>query len=239
MELLKLDHVSKSFDAIKVADDVCVSLRRGEAVGIIGPNGAGKSSLFNLISGSIEPDQGSIRFDGREINSASEQKRCRAGIGRTYQIPQPFAKMTVFENLLTAAAFGGGATERQSYLPCVEILERIGLMAKANTLAGGLTLIERKRLEVARALASSPKLLLLDEIAGGLTEREAMEVARMITELHAGGLTILWIEHVVNALVRVVDRLLVINFGAVVLDGNPTDVMASAEVRRIYMGSRA
>jgi branched-chain amino acid transport system ATP-binding protein len=239
MELLKLDHVSKSFDAIKVADDVCVSLRRGEAVGVIGPNGAGKSSLFNLISGSIDADQGSIRFDGREINGASQEQRCRAGIGRTYQIPQPFAKMTVFENLLTAAAFGGRMSERQSYRPCVDILERVGLMAKANTLAGGLTLLERKRLEVARALASAPKLLLLDEIAGGLTEREAMDVARMISELHAGGVTILWIEHVVNALVRVVDRLLVINFGAIVLDGNPTAVMASADVKRIYMGSRA
>jgi branched-chain amino acid transport system ATP-binding protein len=239
MELLRLDHVSKSFDAIKVADDVCLSLRSGEAVGIIGPNGAGKSSLFNLISGSIHADRGAIVFDGRDIGHASEQQRCRAGIGRTYQIPQPFGKMTVFENLLTAAAFGRGETESRCYQPCADILERAGLLAKANHLAGSLTLIERKRLEVARALASSPKLLLLDEIAGGLTEREAAEVARMVAELHAGGLTIVWIEHVVNALVKAVERLLVINFGAIVLDGNPTDVMASAEVRRIYMGSRA
>lgn len=239
MDLLKLDHISKSFDAIKVADDVCLSLRAGEAVGIIGPNGAGKSSLFNLIGGSTRADKGSILFAGQEIANASEQQRCRAGIGRTYQIPQPFAEMTVFENLLTAAAFGGGRSERQSYLPCAEVLERTGLLAKANKPAGSLTLIERKRLEVARALASGPKLLLLDEIAGGLTEREATEVARMISELHACGLTILWVEHVVNALMKVVKRLLVINFGAVVLDGDPAELMASAEVKRIYMGGRA
>lgn len=239
MELLKLDHVSKSFDAIRVADDVCLSLRAGEAVGIIGPNGAGKSSLFNVISGSIPADRGAILFNGRDITRASEQQRCRAGVGRTYQVPQPFSKMTVFENLLTAAAFGTGHTERQCYQPCAEILERTGLLAKANVPAGSLSLIERKRLEVARALASDPQLLLLDEIAGGLTEREASEVARMISELHASGLTIVWIEHVVHALVKAVKRLLVINFGAVVLDGDPAEVMASSEVKRIYMGGHA
>jgi branched-chain amino acid transport system ATP-binding protein len=238
MELLKLDHVSKSFDAIKVADDICLSLQPGEAVGIIGPNGAGKSSLFNLISGSIPVDQGAILLGGRKINLTSEQQRCRIGIGRTYQIPQPFAKMTVFENLLATAAFGGGDSERRCYEPCAEILAKTGLLPKANMLAGSLTLIERKRLEVARALASGPKLLLLDEIAGGLTEREAHEVATMISELRAGGLTIIWIEHVVRALMKVVERLLVMNFGAVVLDGDPAVVMASAEVKRIYMGGQ-
>lgn len=239
MELLRLDQVSKSFDAIKVADDVCLSLASGEAVGIIGPNGAGKSSLFNLVSGSIPVDRGAILFQGRDITHASEQQRCRAGIGRTYQIPQPFAKMTVFENLLTAAAFGGGRSERRSHQPCAEILQRTGLLAKANALAGSLTLIERKRLEVARALASDPDLLLLDEIAGGLTEWEASEVAHMIAELHAGGLTIVWVEHVVHALVKAVKRLLVINFGAIVLDGDPAEVLASSEVKRIYMGAHA
>jgi branched-chain amino acid transport system ATP-binding protein len=239
MELLRLDHVSKSFDAIKVADDVCLSLDSGEAVGIIGPNGAGKSSLFNVISGSISADRGAVLLNGRDISRDSEQQRCRAGIGRTYQVPQPFAKMSVFENLLTAAAFGSGRSEHQCYLGCAEILEWTRLLPKANMLAGSLTLIERKRLEVARALAPGPKLLLLDEIAGGLTEREATEVARMISELNAGGLTIVWIEHVVNALVKAVKRLLVIDLGAVVLDGDPADVMASAEVKRIYMGGRA
>ena len=237
MELLKLDDVNKSFDAIRVADAVRLSLNENEAVGIIGPNGAGKSSLFNLIGGNLRPDRGSITFAGRDITQTSEQQRCRLGIGRTYQIPQPFTKMTVFENLLTAAAFGGGRSERQCWEPCAAILETTGLLPKANKLAGSLTLLERKRLEGARALASSPRLLLLDEIAGGLTEREALELVDMIKDIHAAGTTIIWIEHVVHALLRAVDRLIVINFGAIILDGEPHEIMASAEVRRIYMGA--
>lgn len=236
MDLLKLETVEKSFGAIRVADAVCLSLVENEAIGIIGPNGAGKSSLFNLIGGNLRPDRGTVSFAGKDITSLSEQQRCRSGIGRTYQIPLPFTKMTVFENLLTAAAFGANRTERQCYDSCAEILEKTGLLAKANQLAGSLTLLERKRLEVARALASSPRLLLLDEIAGGLTEREAMEVVDLIKDIHAAGTTIIWIEHVVHALLQAVDRLLVINFGAIILDGAPQAVMASPEVRRIYMG---
>lgn len=239
MELLKLDNVDKSFDAIRVADDVCLSLKQGEAVGVIGPNGAGKSSLFNLIGGNLRPDRGSVTFAGQDVTRASEQQRCRLGIGRTYQIPLPFTKMTVFENLLTAAAFGSGRAERQCWEPCAEILRKTGLLPKANRLAGDLTLLERKRLEVARALASSPRLLLLDEIAGGLTEREALELVELIAEIHAAGTTLVWIEHVVHALLRAIGRLVVINFGAVILDGEPQAVMESSEVQRIYMGVEA
>jgi branched-chain amino acid transport system ATP-binding protein len=236
MELLKVENVKKSFGAIKVADDVCLSLGEGEAVGIIGPNGAGKSSLFNLIGGNVRPDSGEVHFDGKRITHCSPQQRCQRGIGRTYQVPQPFAKMTVFENCLTAAAFGVGHSERQCYRHCAEVLERTGLVDKANHVAGSLTLLERKRLEVARALASSPRLVLLDEIAGGLTENETGELVKMISAVHASGTTIFWIEHIVNALLAVVSRLVVIHFGAMILDGEPRSVMASDEVQRIYLG---
>jgi branched-chain amino acid transport system ATP-binding protein len=236
MELLKLENVCKSFGAIKVADDVCLSLNQGEAVGIIGPNGAGKTSLFNLIGGNLRPDRGELHYDGKRITHSSPQQRCHHGIGRTYQIPQPFAMMTVFENCLTACAFGKRITEKHSYQHCAEVLERTGLLHKANHLAGGLTLLERKRLEVARGLASSPRLLLLDEIAGGLTENETGEVVELIRSVHASGTTIFWIEHIVNALLAAVNRLVVIHFGAMILDGEPRAVMASDEVKRIYLG---
>lgn len=236
MALLAIENLTKSFGAIRVADNLSLSLDAGETLGIIGPNGAGKTSLFNLISGNLRPSEGRISFGGRDITSASAQQRARAGIGRTYQIPQPFSQMTVMENCLVAASFGGGRTERQSYTHCGDVLEVTGLAPKANVLAGALTLLERKALELARALASSPRLLLLDEIAGGLTEREAQQLIRLIKHVHATGVAIIWIEHIVHALVAAVGRLIVINFGAKVMDGNPTEVMNSAEVKRIYMG---
>ena len=236
MALLVVKELSKSFGAVKVADRFSFSLDAGEALGIIGPNGAGKSSLFNLIGGNLRASQGSIQFDGKDITHSSAQQRCRAGIGRTYQIPQPFAKMTVLENCLVAASFGGGRSERQSYGYCADVLKRTGLLKKANVPAGSLTLLERKTLELARALSSSPRLLLLDEIAGGLTEREAAELVAMIREIHAAGTAVIWIEHIVHALVAVVGRLMVIDFGAKVMDADPSTVMNSAEVKRIYMG---
>ena len=236
MPLLVVDNLCKSFGAVKVADNFTFSLDQGETLGIIGPNGAGKTSLFNLISGNLRPASGHVRFDGKEISHASPSQRCRAGIGRTYQIPQPFQKMTVLENCLVAATFGAGRSEKRSYDFCATILKRTGLLKKANILAGSLTLLDRKALELARALSSSPKLLLLDEIAGGLTEQEAQEVIAMVREIHDSGTAIIWIEHIVHALVAAVSRLIVIDFGAKAMDGDPTEVINSAEVKRIYMG---
>jgi branched-chain amino acid transport system ATP-binding protein len=236
MPLLVVENLCKSFGAVKVADDFCFSLEEGETLGIIGPNGAGKTSLFNLISGNLRPSSGHIRFNGKEISHASPSQRCRAGIGRTYQIPQPFSKMTVLENCLVTSTFGAGKSERHSYDYCATALKRTGLLKKANVLAGSLTLLDRKALELARALCSSPKLLLLDEIAGGLTEQESHEVIAMIREIHATGTAIIWIEHIVHALVAAVSRLIVINFGAKAMDGDPTEVVNSSEVKRIYMG---
>jgi branched-chain amino acid transport system ATP-binding protein len=234
--LLALDRVYKSFGAVKVADDLAWTLDEGEALGIIGPNGAGKSSAFDLIGGNLRPDSGRILFDGSDITGAAPFRRCRAGIGRTYQIPRPFSAMTVFENLLVSASFGCVRAEAQTYDHCAAVLESTGLLGRANLAAGSLALLDRKRLELARALASSPRLLLLDEIAGGLTEREAQELVELVRRIHRSGTAIIWIEHVVHALLAVVSRLIVMNFGAKVMEGEPAAVMGSAEVRRIYMG---
>jgi len=235
-EILKLDGVFKSYGSLKVTDDLSLSLAQGEALGVIGPNGAGKSTMFNLIAGGVKPDAGWVRYDGEDVTSHSASKRCRLGIGRSYQIPHPFAGMTVFENLLVGGTFGNSASERQSYDRCVDVLDKTGLLAKANVRAGSLTLLERKRLEMARALATNPKLLLLDEIAGGLTEHECHELVTTIKDIHKSGVSIIWIEHIVHALLAVVDRLIVINFGAKIAEGDPQEVMNSPAVKEIYMG---
>ena len=237
--LLKIAGLRKSFGSIVVADDVNLSIAPGEAIGIIGPNGAGKTTLFNLIAGTISPDGGSIRLDGRDITHAAPQVRCRAGIGRTHQIPQPFEKLTVFENLLVGAVHGQAISEREAAQSCGEILDQLDLLKHANRLAGSLTLLQRKRLEMARALATAPKLLLLDEIAGGLTDGECAELVGTIKEIRQGGVAILWIEHVVHALLAVVDRLAVLNFGRKIAEGAPREVMRSPDVRQIYIGIEA
>jgi branched-chain amino acid transport system ATP-binding protein len=237
--LLEIAGLRKSFGSIVVADDLDLAIAQGEAVGIIGPNGAGKTSLFNLIAGGLSADSGTIRFDGRDLAGAPPQVRCHAGIGRTHQIPQPFEKLTVFENLLVGAVHGRGKTEREAAQSCGEILDRLGLLKRANTLAGSLTLLERKRLEMARALATEPQLLLLDEIAGGLTEGECGELVATIREIRRTGVAILWIEHVVHALLAAIDRLVVLNFGRKIAEGAPRGVMQLPEVHQIYIGIEA
>ncbi len=236
MTILALDRVSKSYGALKVTDDISLSVAHGETLGIIGPNGAGKTTLFNLISGDVHVDHGRIVFAEQEITALRPHARCRRGIGRSYQIPHPFIGMTVFENVLVAAAFGGSLSESDAEPFCVEVLERTGLAPKSNQLAGSLTLLDRKRLELARALATRPKLLLLDEIAGGLTEHEAKELVALIQEIKATGMSLVWIEHVVHALVAVADRMLVIHFGTKLAEGEPAAVLANPEVKRVYMG---
>jgi branched-chain amino acid transport system ATP-binding protein len=237
--ILKLDNLSRSFGSLKAVDGVSLDVAQGEALGVIGPNGAGKTTLFNLITGLLTPDTGTIRFDDRDITAAPPRVRCIAGIGRSFQIPHPFENLTVFENLLVAAIHGRGQHEARVVDACGDILERTGLLAFANRRAGTLNLLGRKRLEMARALASAPRLLLLDEIAGGLTEAECLELVELVQDIKKSGVTIVWIEHVVHALVAVVSRLVVLNFGRKVVEGEPRSVMASAEVREIYMGIAA
>jgi branched-chain amino acid transport system ATP-binding protein len=239
MALLALKGVSKSFGALKVTDDVSLSVTQGEVLGILGPNGAGKTTLFNLISGDLQVDAGAVEFDGRLITSAPPFQRCRDGIGRSYQVPQPFGAMSVFENLVTAACFGAQVTEKKAWEIGWDVLQQTGLQRFANTPAGSLTLLNRKRLELARALATQPRLLLLDEIAGGLTEHEALELVAELKRIKESGITMIWIEHVVHALLSLADRLLVINFGKTLCEGNPAQVMQDPEVRRVYMGLEA
>ena len=234
--LLQLSDLSKAFGSVVVADGIDLSVAEGTAIGIIGPNGAGKSSLFNLITGELAPDNGAVLLGGRDLTRAAPPERCRAGIGRSYQIPQPFETLTVFENLLVGAIYGRGLHKTQATEHCGDVLERTRLLDRANRVAGSLSLLERKRLEMARALATQPRLLLLDEIAGGLTEQECAELVATITDIHGSGVTIVWIEHVVHALLAAVERLVVLDFGRLIADGAPHAVMASREVQEIYTG---
>ncbi|QNK73470.1 ABC transporter ATP-binding protein [Variovorax sp. PAMC28562] len=239
MTLLALHAVSKSYGALKVIDDITLSVSDGETLGILGPNGAGKTTLFNLISGDVRADAGRIEYEGRDVTGLKPHQRCQAGIGRSYQVPQPFGNMSVFENLVTAACFGAQQSEREAWNTAHEVLEQTGLMLHANKPAGGLTLLNRKRLELARALATRPKLLLLDEIAGGLTEHEAKQLVEELQRIKSRGMTMIWIEHVVHALLSLADRLFVINFGQKLAEGEPRAVMNDGEVRRVYMGMEA
>jgi branched-chain amino acid transport system ATP-binding protein len=236
MSLLALHSVSKSYGALKVTDNISLSVTKGETLGILGPNGAGKTTLFNLISGDVRVDAGRVEFKGDDMTSTPAHLRCRMGIGRSYQVPQPFGNMSVFENLVTAACFGGGETESQAWKTSYRVLEQTGLINFANKPAGSLTLLNRKRLELARALSTSPELLLLDEIAGGLTEHEAHELVEELQRIKQTGVTMIWIEHVVHALLSVADRLFVINFGQALAQGMPHAVMNDPEVKRVYMG---
>ena len=239
MTILDLNDVSKSFGALKVTDAVSFSVPRGQALGIIGPNGAGKSTLFNLITGNIMPDTGRITLLGQDVTRRPAMDRVRMGVGRSFQIPQPFEGLTVYENLAVAASFGQGKSEAAVTDDCIRILHDTELMRLANTPAGALSLLDRKRLELARAMATGPELLLLDEIAGGLTEGECKALVATIKGLHAQGMTIIWIEHVLHALTAVVERLLVLDFGRVIGIGAPEEIMASKDVREIYLGIEA
>jgi branched-chain amino acid transport system ATP-binding protein len=234
--ILALDKISKRFGAIVVAHRIDLALAEGESLGIIGPNGAGKTTLFGIVSGTVAPDSGRVFFAGRDVTHAPPAQRCIMGIGRSFQIPLPFAGMSVFENLVVAAAFGGRRREREVYETCMAILNRCELAEKANRRSGSLTLVDRKRLELARALATDPRVLLLDEVAGGLTERECHGLIDLIGEIRRSGVSIIWIEHVVHALLASVDRLLVLHNGAFIADGDPHTVIRSPAVCEIYMG---
>lgn len=237
--LLDARGLAKNFGALRATDNVDLKLSAGDALGIIGPNGAGKSTLFNLIAGTMLPDEGQVTLAGKDVSRASAAERCRMGIGRTYQIPKPFSGMSVLENLTVAARFGGGLAGSKATPECMQILDRLELSALADQPAGSLRLLERKRLEMARALATKPRILLLDEIAGGLTEMECDSLIATILEIRTEGVAIIWIEHVVHALLAVVDRLAVINFGAKIAEGPPRETFESREVQEIYLGIEA
>jgi len=239
MPILAFEKISKRFGAVVVAQEIDLALDEGEALGIIGPNGAGKTTLFGIATGTVAPDAGRVLLGGTDITRLSPDRRCRLGLARSFQIPQPFGGMTVFENAVVAASFGQGLRERDVYAACLEILDRCGLAGKANRLAGSLTLLDRKRLELARALATKPRVLLLDEVAGGLTEHECSSLVTLIREVRETGVSIIWIEHVVHALIAVVDRLAVLHAGAIIESGEPNAVIRSPQVAEIYLGIAA
>jgi branched-chain amino acid transport system ATP-binding protein len=233
--LLEVDDLRKRYGAVVVAHNVSFVLESRSCMGLIGPNGAGKSSLFNMLTGIIAPDSGSIRFDGHDIGNVASHLRARLGIVRAFQIPRPFTQLSVYENVLTAALYGAGLRSVAAQQRAADVLDKTGLLNDANRPAGHLRLLDRKRLELAKAIASNAKLLLLDEIASGLTEREVAELVELIGALKADH-AIIWIEHIPHALRAVADRVMVLHFGRKLLDGTPGEVMSSELVREIYMG---
>jgi branched-chain amino acid transport system ATP-binding protein len=235
--LLELAGISKSFGRVAVAANLSLTVGAGELVGIVGPNGAGKSSLFGLIAGDLTPSSGEVRFDGAPVTRLDPAARCRLGIGRTFQVPKPFGAMTVFENVLVAVQQGSGLRRRPSLAAACAVLELTGLAGDANSPAERLGLLSRKRLELARALATGPRLLLLDEVAGGLTDPEVAQLAAIIGSVRAEGVAIVWIEHVVHALTATTRRLLCLYGGAFIGDGEPEEVLALPAVREVFLGT--
>jgi branched-chain amino acid transport system ATP-binding protein len=235
--LLELTSVCKSFGRVVVADNLSLRIGPGDLVGIVGPNGAGKTSLFGLISGDLAPSSGEILFGGAVVNRLDAAARCRLGIGRTFQVPKPFGAMTVFENVLVAVQQGSGLRRRPSYAAAAAVLDRTGLSGDANSPAERLGLLSRKRLEMARALATSPRLLLLDEVAGGLTDPEVEQLVQIVRAVRDDGVAVIWIEHVVHALTSATRRLVCLAAGAIIGDGEPADVLGLPAVREVFLGT--
>ena len=235
--LLAAHGVRKRFGALLVLQDVDFALGAGDAVGIVGPNGAGKTTLLNVLSGSLQATAGSVRFRDADVTPTSQAHRCRLGIARAHQVPKPFGGMTVFENVFVAATAGGGHKRKDAYRRSIDALETCRMLEAANRRAETLGLLDRKRLELARSLATDPVVLLLDEIGAGLTDAEADELVATIRELGQRGIAIVWIEHIVHVLVQVVTRLVCMDAGRVIADGEPEAVMADAAVIDAYLGS--
>ncbi len=213
-----------------------LKVEEGEFVGVIGPNGAGKTTAFGLISGTLRCDSGTVSLQGADVTNATPDRRCRLGIGRTFQVPQSFASLSVLENVLVGATFGASLRGRSALFAAMDALAVCGLAAVADDRASTLTLLQRKRLELARAMATKPRLLLLDEVGGGLTDLEMQSLLGLVVNLHRSGVTILWIEHIVHALISVAKRLVVLADGAVLADGLPSEVISSSLVRQTYLG---
>nr|WP_316638677.1 ATP-binding cassette domain-containing protein [uncultured Roseateles sp.] len=237
-DCLVIQGLSKRYGQVVVADDLGLVLARGHCLGVVGPNGAGKSSLFNLITGVARPDAGSIRLDGSELVGLAPSARARRGVARAFQIPQPFAHLSAYENALAAATFAAGLAPAAAARAAVRALEQCGLAPRMHEPAGRLPLLDRKRLELAKGLAAQPRLLMLDEIAGGLTEPEVLQLTELILSLKQD-VALIWIEHIAQALMAVADRIMVLNFGRKLLEDAPQAAMNSREVHEVYMGVKA
>jgi branched-chain amino acid transport system ATP-binding protein len=238
-EVLSTFGIHKRFNALVVLEAIDFSLRSNEAVGIVGPNGAGKTTLLSVLAGAHLPTSGTIRFRGADVTGLPAAERCRLGIVRTHQIPQPFGGMTIFENVFVAATNGGRLHREAAHARAIDAIKLCGMMAVANRRAETLGLLDRKRLELARALGANPSVLLLDEIGGGLTDGEAGELVSTIRQLKARGLAIVWIEHIVHLLLEVAERLICMDAGRIIADGDPRAVMADNAVISAYLGGSA
>jgi branched-chain amino acid transport system ATP-binding protein len=236
--LLVAEGIRHRFGALTVLDGVTFAVAGGEAVGIVGPNGAGKTTLLNVLAGSLRPNEGVVRLRGADVTRADAASRCRLGIGRSHQVPRPFGDLTVFENVLVGATAGGERRGAEAGQLSLGVLERCRLTDLANRRAESLGLLDRKRLEMARALATDPAVLLLDEIGGGLTDAEADELLDTVRMVRRQGVAIVWIEHIVHVLVQLVGRLVCMDAGRVIADGEPGAVMGDAAVVDAYLGRR-
>ena len=235
--LLVIEKLTKWFGNLAAVNDLSFNVEQGEILGMMGPNGAGKTTVFNLITGVYSPTAGKVTYQGRDVTHLSASHRCRLGIGRTYQIPRPFENMTVLENLLVGAEYGGQLKGKEARALCTEILDFTGLMPKKDIFAGKLLLLDRKRLELARGLATKPSLLLIDEVAAGLTEGEVERLLEIVKAIQKQGVTIVWVEHILMMMNKGVDRLLVINAGQSLMCGDPRECMESKEVQEVYLGA--
>jgi branched-chain amino acid transport system ATP-binding protein len=233
---LEVSDVAKSYGSLAVLRSVSVEVTAGEAVGIVGPNGAGKTTLLDLLTGISRCDAGRVRLNGEDVTRLPPPLRARKGLGRTFQVPRPLGDLTVFENALVPAIRAAGLRGRKAYDAACTALERTGMAHEANTRAGSLRLLDRKRLELARALAMQPDVLLLDEIAGGLSDPETDVLIETIRAVNAGGTTIVWVEHVLRVLTAVATRLICLADGRVIADGPPATVLASDDVRAAFLG---
>lgn len=236
-QILSVTGLCKSFGALNVTNDVSFAVEEGEILGVIGPNGAGKTTLFSLLAGNLTPSAGSIEFLGADITHRPLHERALLGMGRTYQIPRPFTHMTVTDNLRVAARFGGAMPELEASSWIGKVLAMTGLRSEAGTLAGRLPLLMRKRHELARALAIRPKLLLIDEVAAGLTDQEVNVFIDLIASIRRTGVTIIWIEHVMKTMLTATDRLLALEAGRMLAIGEPQEVIRRPEVRKVYLGA--
>jgi len=236
--ILEARGIVLAFGSNKVLDGVDFAVRAGEAVGIVGPNGAGKTTLLAALSGSLRVAAGTIRLHGKDVTAFDAADRCRLGVARSHQVPRPFGGMTTFENVLTAAMHGGGFSRGEAYDRAVDALSVCGMLPVANRRAETLGLLDRKRLELTRSLATAPELLLLDEIGGGLTDGEAIELVDTIRTLRQRGISIVWIEHIVHILIQVAQRLVCMDAGRIIADGKPDAVLSDATVVDAYLGGQ-
>jgi branched-chain amino acid transport system ATP-binding protein len=233
--MLEVERVSKRFGGLQAVNEVSLSLSPGEILGLIGPNGAGKTTFFNCIAGAMPPTGGSVRLDGRDITGLKAHKVCRAGVGRTYQIVKPFAGLTVRDNVLVGALNRTSSMVEAKRL-AEEAMELTGLAEQGNTLASSLPLPRRKRLEVARALATAPKVLLLDEVMAGLNPSEVEKAIELIRAIRERGVSILIIEHLMRVIMAVSDRIVVLHHGEKLAEGTPSEIVADPRVVTAYLG---